>query len=99
VLLARRQYAAAAADAAEAERILAPNYDASQWRMAMAMNAQGAALSGLRRFPEAEVLLLKSLGGLSSSPMQGAEAKGRQRLAALYTSWGKPARASEYLPH
>jgi hypothetical protein len=31
--------------------------------------------------------------------MQGAEAKGRQRLAALYTSWGKPARASEYLPH
>ena len=52
VALAREEYAAAAADAAEAERILSPQFDASQWQMAMAMNAHGAALAGLGKFTE-----------------------------------------------
>jgi tetratricopeptide (TPR) repeat protein len=98
LLVAQGKYDAALTDALEAEKILAPDYDASQWRMAMATNVHGAALTGLRRFPEAEELLLKSLGGLSASPMQGAADKGRQRLATLYSTWGKPERAAQYLP-
>jgi tetratricopeptide (TPR) repeat protein len=98
VLVAQGNFEAALADAAEAERILAPDYDATQWRMSMAMNVHGAALTGLRRFPEAEYQLLKSLGGLAGSPMFGAQDKGRRRLASLYSAWGKPALAAQYLP-
>jgi tetratricopeptide (TPR) repeat protein len=99
VLLARRQYAAAAADAAAAEKILAPNFDASQWQMAMALSAHGAALAGLKAYPEAERKLLESLKGLPSAPIPGVVAKGRQRLVALYSDWGKPDAAARYLPH
>ena len=98
VELARRKYAAAAADAAEAERILSPQFEASQWQLAMAMNAHGAALAGLGKFKESEQLLLDSLKGLSGAPMPGSLGKGRQRLADLYSSWGKPELASQYLP-
>jgi hypothetical protein len=64
----------------------------------MALNAHGAALAGLNAYPEAERKLLESLKGLSSAPMPGAVAKGRQRLVALYTEWGKPDAAARYLP-
>jgi hypothetical protein len=96
--LARRQYPAAAADAAAAEKILAPNFDASQWQMAMALSVHGAALAGLKEYPEAERKLLESLKGLASAPIPGVVAKGRQRLALLYTDWGKPEVAARYLP-
>jgi tetratricopeptide (TPR) repeat protein len=98
VQFARRQYALAAADAEAAEQILAPNFDASQWQMAMAMSVRGAALTALKRFAEAERSLLGSLSGLSGAPIPGAAAKGRQRLADLYTAWGKPGMAARYLP-
>jgi tetratricopeptide (TPR) repeat protein len=98
VLLARGRFQEAVADAVEAERILAPKYDASKWQMAMAMNVHGAALAGLRRYPEAEKLLLDSLQGLAGAPMPGAAEKGRSRLAALYSSWAKPEQAGQYLP-
>jgi tetratricopeptide (TPR) repeat protein len=98
VALARGNHAAATADAAEAERILSPQFEASQWQLAMAMNAHGAALARLGKFPESEKLLLGSLQGLSGAPMPGATTKGRQRLAELYTSWGKTELAKQYLP-
>jgi tetratricopeptide (TPR) repeat protein len=96
--LARSQYREAADDATEAERILAPKYDATQWQMAMAQNVHGAALAGLRQYPEAERLLLGSLEGLSGAPIPRIADKGRQRLVVLYTNWGKPSLAIPYMP-
>ena len=52
---------------------------------------------GLRQYAEAEKLLLGSLKGLDGAPIPGLADKGRQRLAVLYTSWGKPELAEKYL--
>jgi tetratricopeptide (TPR) repeat protein len=95
--LARRNYQAAAGDAAESERIIAATLGASHWQMAMARNVHGAALAGLGKYAEAEKLLLGSLEGLEGAPIPRLADKGRQRLAVLYTSWGKPALAEKYL--
>ena len=65
--------------------------------MAMASNVHGAALAGLGKYAEAEKLLLGSLKGLDGAPIPRLADKGRQRLAALYTSWGKPELAEPYL--
>ena len=62
----------------------------------MAKNAQGAALAGLGRYPEAEKLLLASLPALAGSPISDLPARGRARLADLYTAWGKPEKAAKY---
>jgi tetratricopeptide (TPR) repeat protein len=94
--LARREYKAAVQDAEEAERILLPAVGAAHWQMAMAQNVHGAALAGQRQFPEAERLLLASLKDLSGAPIPGLVEKGRQRLAALYTSWGKTPQAEQF---
>ena len=94
--LAEHRFAEAKADAEAAEAILAPNFGPEQWRRAFVRNALGAALAGGRRYPEAESLLMESLKGLESAPIPGALAKGRQRLADLYTSWGRPELAEKY---
>ncbi len=62
----------------------------------MASNAEGAALTGLGDYTDAETLLLASLPGLSGSPIPGLAKTGRIRLASLYTRWGKPDKASQY---
>jgi len=98
VEVAQKRFKEAETDAIAAEAILSPDFDASQWQMAMAQNVHGAAAAGLGRFEEAEMLLLKSLPGLKGAPIPRVEVKGRQRLAALYSSWGKPELAARYLP-
>ncbi len=97
LLLTQRKYAAAMADTEEADRILAPRFAASQWQRAMALNVHGAALAGLGKFALAEKELLSSLDPLSGAPIPNAAARGRQRLAQLYTAWGKPEMAQKYL--
>jgi hypothetical protein len=62
----------------------------------MAQNAEGAALAGLGDYQNAESLLLSSLPRLGGSPLPGLEKTGRERLARLYTAWGKPDKASQY---
>ena len=62
----------------------------------MAKNVQGAALTGLRRYSEAEKLLLASLPALAGSPIADLPQRGRARLAELYTAWGKPEEAAKY---
>jgi len=64
--------------------------------VAMAMNAEGAALAGLGKYEKAEALLLTSLPNLAGSPLPGLEKTGRTRLARLYTAWGKPDKAGQY---
>lgn len=61
--------------------------------------ALGAALSRLRRFAEAESLLLTATDGMiaradEAGPKRIAQA--RAHLIALYDAWGKPERAAEW---
>ena len=96
LLVARRQFAEALEASSEALRILAPKLPDDHWLIAMAKNVQGAALTGLRRYPEAEKLLLASLPALVGSPIADLPQRGRARLAELYSAWGKPEEAAKY---
>lgn len=96
LFVARRQYKEAIEGTTEALRILALNLPDDHWLVAMARNVQGAALTGLGRYPEAEKLLLSSLPALSGSPIADLPQRGRARLADLYTAWGKPEETEKY---
>jgi tetratricopeptide (TPR) repeat protein len=96
LLLAERHFDAALDAATEARRILALSLPDDHWRVAMAKNTQGAALTGLGRYREAEPLLIGSLAGLNGSPVPDLPARGRERVVELYTAWGKPEEASKY---
>jgi tetratricopeptide (TPR) repeat protein len=96
LLLALRRYDEARQVAAQARRILEASLPADHWQVAMAVNAEGAALAGLGEYKNAESLLLASLPKLVGSPLPGIEKTGRARLASLYTRWGKPDKAGEY---
>ena len=99
VLVAMRNYEAAAAAATEAQRILKLSLPPDHWQVAMATYLQGAAFLGMREYQEAEPLLLASLEGLSGSSLPGLEAQARGRLAELYINLGKPAEARKYRSH
>jgi tetratricopeptide (TPR) repeat protein len=96
LLVARRQFAEAREVAAQARRILEAKLPNDHWQVAMAQNAEGAALAGLGDYKDAESLLLSSMPRLGGSPLPGLEKTGRERLARLYTAWGKPDKASQY---
>lgn len=98
LLVARRKYTDALAVTDESLKILEPKLPADHWLIAMAKNVRGAALAGLGRYAEAEKLLVASLPALAGSPIADLPAHGRERLAALYTAWGKPEEAAKYAP-
>ncbi len=58
----------------------------------------GTALAGLGRYAEAEALMVKSYENvLLKAGESSADARRmREHLHALYTAWGKPAKAAEY---
>ena len=69
---------------------------ADSWRRARAQSAWGACLVSLRRFEEAEPILLQSrevlereVGTESTATRDAA-----RRIAQLYKAWGKPAPAA-----
>jgi tetratricopeptide (TPR) repeat protein len=96
LLVARRQFAEARDVASQARSILEAKLPNDHWQVAMAQNAEGAALAGLGQYETAESLLLSSLPNLGGSPLPGLEKTGRDRLASLYTRWGKPEKAGNY---
>jgi tetratricopeptide (TPR) repeat protein len=96
LLLARRRYEEARQVAEQARRILEASLPADHWQIAMAQNAEGAALAGLGQYENAELLLVSSLPKLEGSPLPGLDKTGRERLATLYTAWGKPDKAGQY---
>jgi tetratricopeptide (TPR) repeat protein len=96
LMLATGRYAEAIDVAREAERILRIALPADHWQVAAAVNVEGAARARLGEFETAEKLLLASLEGLAGSALPGIEARGRQRLAEIYTGWRRPAEAAKY---
>ena len=94
----------ASGDAATAEpflrRALAARLRAfgeSDWRVAMTRSLLGSALTSLKRYDEAEPLLLDAQRILKDVPgPQGREAKATVvRLRTLYESWGRPGGTAE----
>jgi len=96
LLLATGRYEEAVAVAVEAQRILRAALPEDHWQVAAAVNVEGAARARQGDFEAAEKLLLTSQQGLAMSALPGLEDRGRQRLAELYTAWGRPAEAARY---
>lgn len=99
VQLATLSFEKARQTAREARQILEASLPGDHWRVAAAANAEGAALAGLGQFQEAEHLLLSSDRLLTDAPMPGVSRQSRQRLAALYSAWGKKEQAQKYLAY
>ena len=97
LLLATGRYREARELAAEARRILLLSLPQDAWQVAAAINTEGAALTQLKDYPGAERLLLESLAGLGKAPIPNLEDRGRERLADLYTAWGKRGRGAQVL--
>jgi tetratricopeptide (TPR) repeat protein len=85
--------------AGAARQILLSALPEGHWLTALAASAEGAALAGLQRYAEAEVLLVDSYTVLSNDAraMQALVDKAGERLVALYEAWGKPEKAAEIL--
>lgn len=72
-----------------ARNLLLESLPPDHWLVAAAKNAEGAALTGLGRYDEAEQFLLESDAILGDAPMPGIAEQSKQRLGVLYKSWGK----------
>jgi len=98
-LVAGTRYDEARELAGKARKIYSATLPEDNWRAAVALGAEGAALAGLRKYSEAEVLLLRSYGVLKSDPdaMPMFVAQATKYLAELYHDWGKPEQAAKYL--
>lgn len=71
----------------------------NDWRVGMTESLLGSALTSLKRFDEAEPLLVRARRILKDVPgPQGREARATvTRLRALYEAWGRPDKAAELL--
>jgi tetratricopeptide (TPR) repeat protein len=92
------RYDEAAAAAAAARASLAASLSPDNWRTAWAGVIEGAALSRKKEFAAAERLLVDGYEIMKADPGTAASSLEQTGafLAELYTSWGKPAQASEY---
>jgi tetratricopeptide (TPR) repeat protein/tRNA A-37 threonylcarbamoyl transferase component Bud32 len=76
--------------------------DPSDWRTSADQSLLGAALSGLKRFAEAEPLLVAGYTGLKERELKIPAAdrpdavQAGPRLVRLYDDWGFPAKAEEW---
>ena len=68
------------------------------WSVGATKSLLGAALTALRRYDEAEAVLLDARRDLDARPRASDHdaAVNVTRLIDLYTAWGKPARAAEF---
>ena len=99
ILLLRTGRAASAVVMAQAaHESLAESYGTDHWRTAWALSTQGASLTKLSRYDEAEPLLLGSYqqlqGNTGARPVHTDTA--RQYLIDLYTAWDRPQDAARY---
>ena len=85
--------------AGNAREMFAAALPDGHWRTAVAASAEGAALAGLRRYAEAEPLLIDSYTMLKSdaTAIPAFVDEAGERLVSLYELWGKPEKAAEIL--
>jgi tetratricopeptide (TPR) repeat protein len=84
--------------AADAKAICKDVYSDQHWRTASAATAEGAALAGLRRYEEAEAILVQSFTVLKNdaSATSFYVANATRWLADLYQKLDKPDEAARY---
>ena len=89
----------------DAERLLQPAVDGVKKTLprihmmtGFTIRKYGACLTGLRRFPEAEAVLLEAHEILveAAGPEHFQTARAVSDLLALYDAWGKPAKTTEW---
>ena len=98
-LVAQERFDEAYEQAGVAKRIYASSLPDGHWLTAVAASNEGAALTGLRRFAEAEELLVESYAVLSNdtSAIPAFVDEAGARLVSLYEVWGKPEKAAKIL--
>jgi tetratricopeptide (TPR) repeat protein len=98
-LVAQDRFDEAYEHASAARQMLVSALPDGHWRTALAASAEGAALTGLRRYAEAEALLVDSHTALSNDDraMQALVDTARERLVSLYKVWGKPEKVAAVL--
>lgn len=91
LLLATEDYTAARDAAHQARLILTENLTADHWRVATAASAEGAALTELGEYAEAEALLVRSKEILTQggAAMELLSQQNSDRLDHLYSVWRK----------
>jgi serine/threonine-protein kinase len=96
--VATHEYPDALVSARSAVEIFTTALSASNWKTALAESVSGAALAGMREYPQAEERLLHGYTILSNNaaalPMYRKLA--RHYLETLYRSWGRPSDAMRY---
>ncbi len=98
LLIATDRHRDALALAHQVRSTLLQTLPEDHWLVAFAASAEGAALTNLDSYTEAESLLLSSLEPLKLAPVPGAYRHHRRRLASLYAGWGKPSDVARYRP-
>src|SRR5262249_44255066 len=82
---------------AKAAAIYAAKFPGDDARTANAKSQWGGCLIELKRFAEAEPLLLEAYGMLDrTKQMPAAQRVTAERLVQLYKAWGKDAQAQEW---
>lgn len=96
--VATHRYAEAVVSAHAAAEMYTSALSATNWKTALADAVRGAALGGMRNYPEAEKWLLDGYTILNNDsgalPMYRSLA--RHYLEGLYQSWGRPGDAKRY---
>jgi hypothetical protein len=84
--------------ASDAKSIFSEAFGNDHWRTASASSAEGAALAGLKKYDEAEALLISGFNRLRSDA--GATpyvvASANRWLVNFYEASGRPAEAAKY---
>jgi tetratricopeptide (TPR) repeat protein len=84
--------------AQQARQIFSTALSESHWRTGVASSVEGASLTGLRRFDEAEALLTASYALLDTDAgvLEIYKRDVLRHLVRLYLAWGKPQQATRY---
>jgi tetratricopeptide (TPR) repeat protein len=87
--------------AADAKALYLKALGSKHWRTASAANAEGAALTGLKDYENAEALLLASHSVLKSdtAALRYYVNNSERWLAKLYQNTGRPEKAAKYVAH
>jgi tetratricopeptide (TPR) repeat protein len=98
VLNRQQKFPEAMARAREARELLQGSVGPDSWRIASNGRVLAAALTGLKRYGEAESILLDSYQALREKrgPTHRTTLLTATRLASLYEVWGKPGEAGEW---
>jgi serine/threonine-protein kinase len=98
VLNRRERYDEALALAQQANASYAKTMGADSWRIVANGRNVGSALTGLKRYPEAEKVLLESYRMLADKrgPTHVTTRSAAARLATLYEAWGKAPQAADW---